>query len=235
MHWENWILRWEATLEAVSRMGGEVEKLKIGPKASEADVQLVESELGFRLPPSFRKVLLEFAASVSFAWSLPPEITLPKKLKGIISGECCWDLSRLTEIDTSQKRLNETFEDTKPDDEEERDDPYAWTMDNKFAFVSVPNGDFIAFDLFQAADSPVVYLSHEGYEGHGYRLGNNFIDFIDRWTMIGCPGSEGWRIIPFLPSSTSGIDSMGATAVQWRNWLNQHAHKQSTGSVPNEF
>ena len=62
----------------------------------------------------------------------------------------------------------------------------------------------------------MVYLSHDDGEGHGFRLGDNFADFIDRWTLLGCPGAEDWQMLPFIHSSTSGIDPWCENARRWR-------------------
>jgi hypothetical protein len=59
---------------------------------------------------------------------------------------------------------------------------------NKTPFMEVGNGDYIAFDVSQGDEHcPVIYLDHEGDEFGGSRLGLNFIDFITRWSNLGCP------------------------------------------------
>lgn len=40
------------------------------------------------------------------------------------------------------------------------------------------NGDYLAFDLNHSNDAPIVYLSHDDGDGHGYKIANNFIEFI---------------------------------------------------------
>ncbi len=69
--------------------------------------------------------------------------------------------------------------------------PYNVVWHGKLAFHDVPSGDQLAFDLNEPSN-PVVYLSHDDGEGHGYRLGNDFIDFVERWSMVGCTGPEDW-------------------------------------------
>ena len=99
------------------------------------------------------------------------------------------------------------------------EDPYDNVWHHKFAFADVPNGDQLAFDLKFMLDPPVVYLSHDDGEGHGYRLGNDFIDFMERWSLLGCPGNEDWQMMPFLPDATSGLDVYGENARMWREWF----------------
>lgn len=83
----------------------------------------------------------------------------------------------------------------------------------------VPNGDYIAFDLCSSLEAPVVYLSHDGGEGHGYVLGNSFQEFIEQWSLLGCPGNEDWQMMPFISSPTSGLEPYGENAEHWREWF----------------
>lgn len=86
--------------------------------------------------------------------------------------------------------------------------------------MEVGNGDFIAFDLKEYPQkAPIVYLSHDDGEGHGYVLGEDFIDFMDRWTNIGCPGLEDRQILPFVDSPTSGINPDGKNAMEWKKLI----------------
>ncbi|WP_346780829.1 SMI1/KNR4 family protein [Paenibacillus sp. PastM-2] len=98
------------------------------------------------------------------------------------------------------------------------DDEYDRVWHNMLGFMAVGNGDFVAFDLSVPADPPVVYLSHDGGDGHGYSLGDNFMDFMDRWSKIGCVGCEDWQLIPFMDSPVSGILPDSDNAKLWRSW-----------------
>ena len=98
-------------------------------------------------------------------------------------------------------------------------DAYNAVWHNKLGFSEVSNGDAIAFDLSILPDSPIVYLSHDDGAGHGYRLGNNFADYVERLSLLGCPGNEDWQVTPFLVNATSGLDAFGPTAVLWHEWF----------------
>ncbi|MNN71967.1 hypothetical protein D3C81_1879570 [compost metagenome] len=76
---------------------------------------------------------------------------------------------------------------------------------NKLAFLEVGNGDYFAFDLNEEGTYPIVYLSHDDGEGHGYIIAKNFIELIDNWSRICFVGSEDWQWLPFVQSSESGI------------------------------
>ena len=207
-----WIRRWQAALNACQRKGGEASELVIAPPASAEAVAQVEAELGVILPVSFRKVLTNFSAEVNIYWFLPNDLDLPVPYKPIFSGDCSWSLSRMPGIAHWYLEWVETnfFN---------PNDPYDRVWQDKLAFAEVPNGDNIAFDLMFMPDPPVVYLSHNDGEGHDYRLGDNFIDFMERWSLLGCPGNEDWQMMPFLPNATSGLDAYGENARKWREWF----------------
>ncbi len=211
--WNNWILRWEKTARAIKELGGESNGLHVGRPASEEHIIEAEERLGYRLPESFRDVLLNFAGSLDFRWALNDCIDLPEVLRGIFAGECTWSLKNLIEIDEEcQGWVNDCFPD--PDNEYDR----VWH--NKLAFMCVGNGDKIAFDLEKYPEyTPVVYLSHDDGEGHGYILGSDFKDFLDKWTLIGCPGTEDWQWIPFVDSSKSGINPNSENAIIWKKLM----------------
>lgn len=96
-------------------------------------------------------------------------------------------------------------------------DPYDKVWHNKLVFMPVQNGDYIAFDLEDENDDKrVVYLSHDDGEGHGYILGENFKDFMDRYIRTCCCGLEDWQMISFMKNSTDGIlpDSENAVLIR---------------------
>lgn len=209
MIWDTWTSRWQEALEACSRLGGDVCELIIRQPASEAEVAAVEQELGVALPTSFRQVLIQFSSAVDLGWYLPTDFALPAPLREIFSGECYWDLSRIVDMERRRQLwIKDVFSFS--------DDPYNQVWHNVLAFRKIANGDMLAFDL-SSPTQPVIYLSHDGGEGHGYQLGADFADFIDRLTRLGCPGSEDWQMMPFLASPTSFLDPDCENARLWRS------------------
>jgi hypothetical protein len=211
--WNDWVTRWKKTSEAIKLLGGESDGVSIGKPVSEKQVVEIEAKLGYRLPESFRDVVLNFAGSVDFGWQLNDCIELPEEFVGIFGGECIWNINELIEIDEARKDwVRECF----PDEEDE----YDRIWHNKLAFMHIANGDMIAFDLENYPEStPVVYLSHDGSDSHGYILGQDFKDFINRWTRIGCPGAEDWQMMPFIDTPTGGINPEGENALKWRELI----------------
>jgi len=68
-------------------------------------------------------------------------------------------------------------------------------------------------------DAQIVYLSHDDGKGHGFKIANNFIEFIENWSRIGFVGCEDWQWLPFTTSSISGINPDGEAAKSFRTWL----------------
>ncbi len=210
--WVNWSARWEAALEACKRLGGTPDDLVIAEPATFQEVEAVEAILGIRLPESFRTVLLEFSSHVELSWLLPDDKKPTAPLRGIFSGECSWNLNDLPELEESRQGwIDAVFPDI--------EDPYDKIWHNKLTFLHVANGDQIALDLSERARNSVVYLSHEGDVTHGWVLGNDFIDFMTKWSLLGCPGAEDWQMKPFISSPTSGLDPNSDNAKLWREWF----------------
>jgi hypothetical protein len=208
-----WIERWEKTLKAIKSIGGEVNELTIGKRASLEEVLKVENNLGYKLPECFRQVLLEFSSKVDFYWSLEDTIELPNELEDIFDGNCNWNINNICEI---IEEKNDWVKNCFSNEHNE----YDRVWHNKLAFLEVGNGDYIAFDLKNyPSKTPVVYLSHDDGEGHGYILGDNFIDFMDRWTKLGCPGTECDQMVPFVKSKLSGIDPNCENGQKWRELI----------------
>lgn len=79
------------------------------------------------------------------------------------------------------------------------DDDYDKIWNNKLGFMTVPNGDIIAFDLSDPNDDrKVIYLSHDDGEGHGIVLGEIFEEYFSNLLLIGGCGNEDWQMMPFI-------------------------------------
>jgi hypothetical protein len=209
MIWSRWEQRWRLALAACERLGGDPWELTIGIPAREHEVVSVEEELHVRLPSSFRQVLTLFSAQVSFRWFLSDSIGLPAAFREIFSGDCKWSLPQLAKLEARRKVWVQTCF-PNPADE------YDKVWHGKLVFSEVPNGDLLALDLVLPS-APVVYLSHDHGEGHGYQLGANFSDFVNRCTLLGCPGAEFCQMLPFVGSPTALLDPYGSKADSWRS------------------
>ncbi|MDG0809114.1 SMI1/KNR4 family protein [Cohnella rhizosphaerae] len=214
--WKSWEDNIKTFLQSIQQIGGEVDGYHIKAPSKIESIQEVEETLGIKLPISFTKTVLEFSSGFEMNWSLPDdedlEVPLPTELKGIFAGNFSWSLKDIINIEQDRKGWElEVFSNF--------EDDYDRIWHNKLGLMEVGNGDYLAFDLSIPIDPPVIYLSHDGGEGHGYILGNNFIDFMNRWTRIGCVGCEDWQLMPFMNDSSMGILPDGKNAIQWRKYL----------------
>ena len=186
------VTRWQAMLQAVSRIGGRADPLLIEPPATLDEVESLERHLGNPLPIALRDVLLTVSRNVDFCWCLPDNYEISEDLREIFGGSCNWSIESLLQChEGKQGWIREVF--PNPNDE------YDAIWHNKIAFQDVGNGDYLAIDVGTDNANPVVYLSHESGEGHGRRLGVDFQDFLLRWSRLGCVGAEEWQWMPFSP------------------------------------
>lgn len=214
MDFSDWTKRLKLYARQVNTMDGVVHNFYIGEKAEEEEIQKVEAEMGFGLPGEFREVLKGYAKSIDISWSFDEstEDKIPEPFKDkVSSGWCCWDLNQLKDINHYKNELVQTCF-------IELDVPGAEQLLNTFAFLTVPNGDYLLIDM-NSPDAPVTYLSHEMDKMHGYRLGNSFIDFIEKWTLIGCVGPEDWQLEPFIKDASAGIDADSSIAARFREFV----------------
>lgn len=214
-----WPARWDALRRACDNRNatgrwaegaGKPPRFDIGRPASERDVSRVEARLGCAIPPSMRRVFLEYSGATCIEWALPEGVEKPEVFRQIWSGECRWDLASLPELLETYRGWLKIF----PNANDFWDGPWQ----NKFPVLEVGNGDMLAIDLGE--QQAVVYLSHEGDDSvHGYWLGTDFEDYVDRLSLLGCVGSEDWQLKPFVSGPRSLLETNGANAEEWRAWL----------------
>ena len=162
---------WRAALDACAARGGETRPLVLEPPATAARVAEVERALGYALPPRLRRFFLEEAASVQFQWFLPTGSEPP--FVDIFSGELSIALERLSDLAAQNGRRG------------------------RVAFQLVANGDSVAIDVRKTGE-PVVFLSHDGGDGHGVVLGRDSDDYLARHAALGGVGAEDCQWLPFV-------------------------------------
>lgn len=206
-----WQRRWKAAVRACERRGG-TGSVRVGRTLERAQLATIESELGFAIPDSLADLFTRVAADVDVSWRLPENCEPPSPFTELAWGGCAWDARRLPELEGIRRGWVEAVF---PD----RDDEYDRVWRDKLAILDVANGDLVAVDISRADRAPVVYLSHDCGEGHGRVLGHSVLDFIDRWTLVGCIGPEDWLMKPFLHADEPYLDVLGDTARAWRAWF----------------
>jgi hypothetical protein len=207
----NWQERFDKSLQACAKKNGICRELIIANPATEQQISSIETELNISIPSSFRDVLLNFSKHVEVIWQLPRNSDIPEIFRGVFRGDCHWNIENL--IDLEKNRLDwvsQCFPNP--------NDAYDRVWHKKLAFQHISTGDLLALDL-EVEGSPVVYLSHDGDPFHGTILGNNFSDFIERWSLIGCVGAEDWQLEKFVSDKTHGLEPLSDKAKKWREWF----------------
>ncbi|WP_053360810.1 SMI1/KNR4 family protein [Bacillus sp. FJAT-27251] len=212
MDYELMIKRMQTIIDKIEELGGEIREVILDEPASPEQIVRIETELGVKLPESFKKVLIEFSSYFSLRWFLPDEMERNEEFREIFCGTPNWGLKYLALAE--EGRIG-WVEQAFPNPEDE----YDAVWHNKLAFCEVGNGDYLAFDMSYGDDASIVYLSHDGGEGHGFRLGDNFIEFIDRWSRLGFVGCEDWQWMPFTAGPESGLLPDSEAAQRFRAWL----------------
>lgn len=95
---------------------------------------------------------------------------------------------------------------------------------NKLAFYKVANGDYFAIELEKENYGKIVYLSHDGGDGHGHYLADNFKELLNNWSKVGCVGGDDWQWEPFYTEG-KGIDPECENAKLWREYIFNNIRK----------
>lgn len=212
VHYDVLLERIKAIQLTIEKSGGKVTEFIHNPPATIDQVSHIEKLLKHELPASFKKVLLEFSSKFSFKWFFDEGVELPNEFREIFSGRIHWDLNALIHL---KEDVEGWIDNVFPDIENE----YDLVWHNKLAFCDVGNGDFLAFDLNHSDDSPIIYLNHEGGEGHGYIMATNFTELLDSWSRIAFVGEEDSQWLPFTESLESRLVPDGEAAERFRALL----------------
>lgn len=180
--------------------------------ATEMDIAALEKRLGVTVPPSLRIVLLEISREVEFSWFKPDEHEFPEPFDEIFCGNLDWSMELIQQAEDGRKGWIESCFSNLEND-------YDAVWHNKLAFMEVGNGDYLAIDLTPEQYEQIVYLSHDGGDGHGCVLAENFLDLLRRWAPLACPGAEDWQWLPFYEGSPARIQPDGAVAKRWLQML----------------
>lgn len=213
--WQRWAKDWLWILNIAKKRNWDiVEDLTIKPKVSIEEVNLLMKKLNIKLPNDFIEVITNFSSGVNFYFQIE-DSELEEGFEGIFSAgyEGFWSFEDLEILKENYEEWIEIcFNDLSDEDNQ------IWQ--NKIPIINVANGDLIAFDIKQDSDTyPVVYLSHELGEMHGKRLGCNFIDFITRWSNLGCFGPEDWQFEPFYNEEDNILEIDNDKVYKWKQWL----------------
>ena len=168
--------------------------------ASKSELLMVEEKLGHPIPPSLKEFFIKFSKSMDFYARFCDSFKLDGDLSEIFCAEFTVSIDELINAEESRLSwIDGCFSNVK--------DPFDKVWHNKLGFMTVGNGDVLAFDLNDdKEDKRVVYLSHDGMPQHGYVLGESFGDFFTKYLLIGACGKECWLLDKFMDDGTGGIN-----------------------------
>lgn len=185
--------------------------LRVQPPAKEREVREAERRLGIRFPDGFRATLRRFTRQLDYYWFVDdPGEGPPGWRDAPYCGNCSFGLESLQH--SSHPVHFSAAERSKPSS------MWAWRL----VVVGDGSGNGVALDL--RGDGRAIWMNHEDSSPpHGARLGNDFIDFMDRFTRIGCLGPEMHQIHPLV--GTRGIRKSGTELSRYLKWARTRSTK----------
>ncbi len=207
--------KWNPLKEMAKQKGWNIDELEINPPISIKKIEQIEKHTNQIFPDDFKLVLSKYASAVHLNWHMNEDQV--EGFKDIFCGGgygYIWEVELLEEIHNDYLGwLRDCWTDP--------NDSYGGVYYDKVPFISVPNGDLIAFDKkIINGQSEVIYLSHDDGELHGHRLAKNFVEFISKWSNLGCVGTEEWQMSPFYDFENKEIYSAGEAIDKWKAILN---------------
>ncbi len=194
---------------AYESIGAETE-LIVEKAASIEEVEEVEKRIKRKIPVQMKDFFLKYSKKCEFSAWLPDDFELPDELNEIFSATFLISLEELEDAENARNGWEEECFNNE-------DDEYDAVWHHKLGFMNVPNGDVIAFDVKEnEINPPVVYLSHDDGEGHGYILGKDFNTYFEQLLLVGACGNEDWQMLPFCLDAQSGIVSDCENAKEYR-------------------
>ena len=237
-NWDNFIEELKKFQKGIENIGGHCRETIIEAPAKEEEILEVEKKLGYRIPEDFRDILLNYSSHFEYFWSTyrdeevmekkwfmkllehfwstyrdeeEEQIEFPEKFCAIFAGDLHWGLKFLLDFEESRQ---EWVDVCYPDYNNE----YDKVWHNKLAFYEVGNGDYYGIELEKENYGKIVYLSHDGGDGHGHYIADNFKDLLNNWSKVGAVGGDDWQWEVFYTEG-KGIDPESENAKEWREYI----------------
>lgn len=191
-----------------------IQDLIVEKPATEKELEEVENSIGKNIPKDFRK-LFKYSKRLAFCYQFDEKMS--SEFRENFSGEISWDLGKLVELINFYEDWLDASLDPKYNDEGAIGIT-ARVGKNKFPFMSVSNGDLI---VMGNSPSEIIYLSHEGDEMHGKKLGENLWEFLEFHSKVGFAGPEDWQFQPFYDFEKDLMKTEGEIVNKFIEWLNK--------------
>jgi predicted transcriptional regulator len=219
-HWSEVL---HSALNSIKNMGG-IGDLFIDQPASESDVLKIERNIGFELPESFKKVVLDYSRQCGFYWNTEENSTCvlddpniystqgeSYRNRNILNGGLfdlgLWNLDKI--IDLNANRIDHDYLD------EENEEFHFWS--NSFIFSGDGMGNYFGIDR-KYNIGEVIYLTKDK-DFHGWRLGKSFESFMNNWIQIGCAGGFIKDYIALSSQQIPYINHKTGNSLKIKKWL----------------
>ncbi|ALC92358.1 hypothetical protein AM500_23240 [Bacillus sp. FJAT-18017] len=219
-HWSEVL---HSTLNSIKNKGG-LGDLIINQPGSESDVLQIERTIGFELPESFKKVVIDYSRQCTFYWNTQensacilddPAIYAthgePYRNMKIMNGGLfdlgLWNLDKL--IDLNSIRIDHEYLD------EENEELHFWS--NSFIFSGDGMGNYFGIDR-KYNIGEVIYLTTDK-EFHNWRLGKSFESFMNNWIQVGCAGGFIRDYVALSSQQFSYINHKTTNSLKIKKWL----------------
>ena len=194
---------------ALAAKGAAVSSYDIGPPASSEALALIARASQRALPAELASILTTVTGRIAFFWELDlrkqdPAVPEPLARFGQI-GELAFDVQTMAWL----RAVDEVAEDDRYLDESQVD-----RLRASVEFYRTSTGDIFTVDSRNGA---VNYLTYESGFAEAVLLAPSFVEFLERFTSIGCVGPEMWVLE--LTLGPFGIDPNASLAKDWRAWM----------------
>lgn len=212
-----------STLHSIKNKGGTGD-LFIDQPASKSEVLKIESVIGFELPESFKKVVMDYSRQCNFCWNTLENSTCvlddpniysaqgePYTIRNILNGGLfdfgLWNLDKLVQLNSI--RVDHDYLD------EKNKEFHFWS--NSFIFTGDGMGSYFGIDR-KYNIGEVIYLTNDK-EFHGWRLGKSFEFFMNNWIQVGCAGGFINDYIALSSRHIPYINNKTANSLKMKRWL----------------
>jgi SMI1 / KNR4 family (SUKH-1) len=211
-----WIARAQAFTERLKRSAdAQVRSTAVAAPASDQDLAAIESALGTRLPASLRAFFRQGAAGLDCKYIVEPTgeafdqlMELLPDQSGIYGGARIGPLSELPDMSAGVAAwATDTWV--------AEDDVQRVIWESARPFLHLANGDYLALDLREKTDPPVVYLNHDD---ESVAIAPGFDEFLRRWEGLCYLGPEHWLLLPFV-GGDGYLDATSSRGARLRGML----------------
>lgn len=192
--------------------------------ASINDVLQIESTIGFELPESFKKVVINYSRRCDFYWNTQensicvlddPNIYSaqgePYTNRSVMNGGLfdfgLWNLDKLIHLNAI--RIDHENID------EKKEAFHFWS--NSFIFSGDGMGNYFGIDR-KYKIGEVIYLTNDR-DFHGWRLGKSFQSYMNNWIQLGCAGGFINDYIALSSPHSPYINHNTKNSLKIKKWL----------------